>query len=235
MGRPDIAVRITAVFTSAAYGIALYWVGIRIDADIRRALAYLPILAVLGLVAWDLQVWHWPLLHRLTGRPRLDGLWRVTLLPTKESHIPPGGNRGPIVAYLAISQTFWRFNATLITKESYSVTRTHYWMGELGDALEWVSFIYDNSPQRQYQNRSTRHLGTCTLRPGARKPSLMSGAYFTDRYTQGDIELELIGRDSAVASFTESEAKVLELQQKAATADARKAALLKVVTLGLHR
>lgn len=235
MGRPDVAVRITAMFTSIAYGLALYWVGIRIDADVRRALAYLPILAVIGLIAWDLQVWRWPLLHRLTGRPRLDGLWRATLMPTKESHIPSGGNRGPIVAYLAISQTFWRFNATLITKESYSVTRTHYWMSELGHGLEWVSFIYDNSPQRQYQDRSTRHLGTCTLRPGARRPSLMSASYFTDRYTQGDIELELIGRDGAVASFIEAEAKAPELQQKAVKAADRKTLLLRIITIGLRR
>lgn len=235
MGRPDVSVRITAVFTSVAYGLALYWVGIRIDTDLRRALAYLPILAVMGLIAWDLQVWRWPLLHRLTGRPRLDGLWRANLMPTTESRIPPGGKQGPIVAYLAISQTFWRFSATLITKESYSVTRTHYWMDELGHGLEWVSFIYDNSPQRQHQNRSTRHLGTCTLRPGARKPTLMSASYFTDRYTQGDIELELVGRDCTVASFAEAEAKVLELQQEAITAASRKAALLKIVTFGLRR
>ncbi|WP_425563646.1 hypothetical protein [Pseudonocardia kongjuensis] len=170
-------------------------------------------------------MWRWPLIHRLTGRPRIDGLWHASLEPTPESHIPPEGNRGPIEAYLAISQTYWRFSARLITKESHSTTRSHFWIQENSQDLEWVSFIYDNSPRQRYQHRSSRHLGTCTLRPGSRIPEKMSATYFTDRYTQGDIQLQLIGRDGTVAAFNEAEEKRAELETARDRSRARKAKL----------
>jgi len=214
MARPDRAVRIVATLVCLTYSAALYWSGITIEPDLRRSLAYLPGLAVLLVLAWDVQVWRWPGVHRLTSRPRLDGLWSATIQPTAESHIPAGGNRGPIPAYLAVSQTYWRFSARLITKESQSSTRAHFWFPSSAHDIEWVSFIYDNSPRQAYQHRSARHLGTCTLRPGSRNPGSLSAAYFTDRYTQGDIELTLLGRDGSVAAFREAAEKEAELRDK---------------------
>lgn len=226
MRRPDTAIRLTAILVSLAYAAILYWAGVRVDADVKKLLAYLPTLAVVALVAWDLQLWRWPLVHLLVTRPRLDGLWKATIRPTSESHIPAGGNRGPISAYLAINQTFWKFQATLITRESHSLTQSHYWFNTDAYPVEWISFIYENAPQQRYRHRSTRHLGACTLRPGDKAPTSMSATYFTDRYTQGDMELELVGRDGRVVEFSEAEKKEEVLRRKAKKSADRKSVIL---------
>lgn len=204
MKRPGQIVRITAVGVGLAYGLVLYLSGVRIDADVRRGLAYFPALATFLLIMWDLWVWHWPLIWRASSRPRLDGLWAVTLHPTAESRIPEDGNRGPISAYLVIKQTYWTIALRLFTAESSSISRSFFWDGVHGTGTEWLTFIYDNAPMQRHQNRSTRHLGACSLRPGNRQPVEMEGMYFTDRYTQGDMSLTFVSRKTDAGSFDEA-------------------------------
>jgi hypothetical protein len=214
MNRPAAAVRATAAGIGIAYGAVLYFSGIRLDGDVRRILAYLPSLAVLILIIWDTLLWRLPLLWRSTARPRIDGLWSAVLSPTAESHIPEGGNRGPIEAFAAVSQTYWSVSVRILTRESMSLTRSHFWDRTNGSDTEWLTFIYDNSPMQQHLTRSARHLGTCSVRPGNRRPSTMDGSYFTDRYTQGDMTFRLVGRDAGVASFHEAAAKAAEIVEK---------------------
>lgn len=212
MRRPGQAVRITAVGVGLAYALVLYLVGIRLDSDLRRGLAYLPAVATLLLIAWDLWVWRWPLVWKSTPRPRLDGLWSVTLHPTEESHIPAGGNRGPISGYLVITQTYWTISLRLFTKESSSVSRSFFWDNSHGAVTESLTFVYDNTPMQREQNRSPRHLGTCALRPGNRRPTEIQGMYFTDRYTQGDMRLTFVVRNADAGSFDEAARKQSETQ-----------------------
>lgn len=211
MKRPGQVVRITAAGVGLAYGLVLYLTGVRIDADVRRGLAYLPALATLLLILWDLWVWRWPLVWRASSRPRLDGLWAVTLHPTAESLIPEGGNRGPIPAYLVVKQTYWTIALLLFTGESSSVSRSFFWDGAHGTGTEWLTFVYDNTPSQRHQHRSGRHLGTCSLRPGNRRPVEIEGMYFTDRYTQGDMKLTFVSRDINVGSFNEAARKRAEV------------------------
>lgn len=212
MKRPGQAVRITAVGVGLAYALVLHLVGIRLDSDIRRGLAYLPAVATLLLIAWDLWVWRWPLVWKSTPRPRLDGLWSVTLHPTDDSHIPAGGNRGPIPAYLVITQTYWTISLRLFTAESSSVSRSFFWDSSHGTGTEWLTFVYDNTPMQRQQHRSQRHLGTCSLRPGNRRATEVQGMYFTDRYTQGDMHLSFVDRDTDAGSFDEAARKHAEKQ-----------------------
>ena len=217
MKRPGQAVRITAVGVGIAYAVALYLVGIRLDPDIRRGLVYLPVLATLVLIAWDLWVWRWPLVWRASPRPRLDGLWSVVLHPTADSHIPEGGNRGPIPAFLVVRQTYWTIALQLFTAESSSVSRSFFWDNTHGTGTEWLTFVYDNTPMQRHQHRSTRHLGACSLRPGNRQPTDIEGTYFTDRYTQGDMKLTFVSRDTDAGSFDEATRKVEEAAPQQAT------------------
>lgn len=211
MKRPGQVVRITAVGVGLAYGLVLYLTGVRIDADVQRGLAYLPALATLLLIVWDLWVWRWPLVWRVSSRPRLDGLWAVTLHPTAESRIPEGGNRGPIPAYLVVKQTYWTIVLLLFTVESSSVSRSFFWDDVQGTGTEWLTFVYDNTPMQRHQHRSRRHLGTCSLRFGNRQPVEIEGMYFTDRYTQGDMKLTFVSRDTNAGSFDEAAHKRAEI------------------------
>ncbi|WP_433732270.1 hypothetical protein ACQP2Y_41000 [Actinoplanes sp. CA-051413] len=134
-------------------------------------------------------------------------------MPTEESHIPAGGNRGPITAYAVITQSYWSIAIRQYTTESSSISRSFFWDNSDGTGTESIIFTYDNTPMRKHIKRSPRHLGTCVLRPGHRHPTKLTGSYFTDRYTQGDMELKLISRNVDVGSYVEA----TDAAQKAAT------------------
>jgi hypothetical protein len=106
MQNPSKVVRLVAALVSAAYAVAIYASGVHLQNDFKHALAYLPTILGLGVVAFDLWLWKISGIHRFTGRPRIDGAWVATLLPHPDSHIPPGGNRGPIDAAVIIEQTY---------------------------------------------------------------------------------------------------------------------------------
>lgn len=50
---------------------------------------------------------------------------------------------------------------------------------------ETLTFVYENVPQQQLEQRSNRHFGTCGLDIGSLRPTTISGVYFTGRYTKG--------------------------------------------------
>ncbi len=186
------------------YTVLLYASKVQLDSIAKHVVAYLPVLAALLLVLWDLQAWRWPLIHQLTHRPRIDGLWRVVLQPTAESHIPEGGNRGPISAYVMVSQSFWSLHVRQLTVESGSRSRAVVWEDRGEADVERLSFLYENDPRPEHLERSHRHLGSCTFSPANLKPKTMPGVYFTDRYTQGSMDLTLIDRSKGYSTFHEA-------------------------------
>ena len=104
MSDPSRPVRYAVTAAGTIYAVALYASGFRFDTSIRQVLAYLPAAAALAIVAFDLWDWKWPGVHRLVQRPRIDGTWLTTLTPHPDSHIPEGGNRGPIDAAVLMSR-----------------------------------------------------------------------------------------------------------------------------------
>src|SRR6266567_1837773 len=105
MHRPTSTVRYTILGVGVIYTILLYLSGAHLDTWYKYVVAVLPAVGGIALAVWDAWAWRQPGLARLTHRPRIDGLWRVELIPTDESHIPAGGNRGPIPGFLVISQS----------------------------------------------------------------------------------------------------------------------------------
>ncbi len=136
MSRPTKPVHYAVIGVSLVYTVVLYLADLRIDTQFKQALALLPAVAAAVLTAWDLVLWRLPGLMRLTKRPRLDGLWRAELHPTKDSHIPAGGNRGPIPAYLVITQTYWSIAVRQYTGESKSDSRASFWQRGSDAAVE---------------------------------------------------------------------------------------------------
>jgi hypothetical protein len=201
MARPAAAVRITAVGVGLAYSAALALSGVHLDTVMKKVLAYLPLAAGAALASWDGLVWRLRHVHRFLRRPRIDGTWIVTLTPTEESHIPEGGNRGPIHAYMIVRQTYWGLAIRQYSAESTSDLRTHFWAPGAEGGPQDLVFTYENIPHQTVQHRSSRHFGTCELDPTTRLPTEMTGYYFTDRYTKGDIVLRLHDRSTGHASF----------------------------------
>lgn len=188
-------IRIVAVAVSAAWGIALYFSGVDLNDSTRRLLAYIPSASVLLAVVFDLYVWKWPGIHRMVGRPRVDGTWRTTIRPHEKSRIPKAGNRGPIQSAVVIEQTFWTISVRLLTAESSSMSevaslRSH------GESREQrlLTYTYRNEPKQEHRPRSSPHRGACEFTVVGRLPQKVSGTYWTDRFTVGDMDLEFVDR-----------------------------------------
>ncbi|PBC35522.1 hypothetical protein CJ179_46435 [Rhodococcus sp. ACS1] len=186
--------------------------GIRLDSLARIVVGVFPILATAGLVVWDLWLWKAPLLKLLTHRPRIDGLWKVTLTPAAGSHIPVGGNWGPIPAYVVISQSYWSLHVRQMTAESASSSKAFFWDHTAGADAETLSFLYQNGARPEHAKRSPRHLGTCSFDIARREPTEIEGRYFTDRYTQGGMELRLVDRSKGHASYQDADTYVGNMQ-----------------------
>lgn len=194
MARPGTAIRITATTASAAYAVALYVSGIHIQAGAKQALSYLPTAITFLVTLWDLWIWRLPVLQRLAKRPWIAGTWSATLTPTAASHIPAGGNRGPIKAYVIITQTFWSIGIRQYTAESRSDSIAAVWSQLADHPDSTLTYNYANRPRQEFETRSHPHLGTAALDVVGLRPSSITGDYFTDRYTKGDMTLRLVDR-----------------------------------------
>ncbi len=204
MQRPTTAVRYAILGVGIVYTAVLYASGVHLDNGFKYAIALLPAVGAIVLMIWDAWAWRQPLLARLTHRPRIDGLWEVELTPTEESHIPPGGDRGPIPGFLVVTQSYWSIHVRQFTAESTSRSRAFFWESAAGADAEPLRFVYENLPNQRLEDRSNRHLGACSLDIASRAPQTISGVYFTDRYTKGDMRLTLVDRTTGYGSYEEA-------------------------------
>ena len=195
MGNPSKIVRITISAVSTLYAIILYAIGIRLQDDARQILAYLPSALGILIVIFDSWAWKWPVIHGLAGRPRIDGTWIANLHPNPDSHIPAGGNRGPIQAAFMIDQTYWSIGITMLTGESasYSTASSLRRPGASRDR-RILSYTYSNEPAQEHRPRSQAHVGATQLHVSGQRPIELTGMYWTDRFTAGDLHLRLLSR-----------------------------------------
>ncbi|MFC1405797.1 MULTISPECIES: hypothetical protein [Streptacidiphilus] len=206
MTSPAKPIRWGATSASTLYAVLLYVLGLRPELELKYAFAYLPALLGYAVIAFDKWVWRWPGVHRLTGHPTLAGTWRVTLAPSAQSRIPAGGNRGPIRAYLTIEQSFWTLHATLRTAESSSRSSSALVEKTDGSGVSELRFLYENTPLVAHQQRSPRHTGVCRLSVTGRSPQALTGRYYTDRFTAGDMDAALIVRSTEFGTFEQARA-----------------------------
>lgn len=210
--RPTALVRIVVLSVGLIYTVVLAGSGVSLDSPAKLIVGWFPAAASMVLLVWDLWGWRLPLLNRLTHRPRIDGLWEVTLTPTDESVIPEGGNRGPIPAYIVITQSYWSLHVRQMTAESASDSKTFFWERVPGDDIERLSFLYQNDPRPEHRSRSHRHSGSCSFNTARLVPRMISGIYFTDRYTQGEMDIRLVDRTKGYTSYQEASEHVARLR-----------------------
>lgn len=215
MGRPTALARAITLIVTGVYSIVLFALGFELPSWWRFVVSFLPTLAVLGVIAWDLWLWRLTVVQRLVRRPDLRGLWRVTLTPHTDSHIPEGGDRGPIAGFLEIKQSFWAIHLRLYTDQSSSRSTATTWLPAYESSVDNLTFTYDNVPKMSESHRSMRSAGACNLIPTSLKPEEIESTYFTDRFTKGDMILNFVDRKTGFATFAaatkfagEREAKV---------------------------
>lgn len=187
--------RWTAVGVSAVWAAVLFFTGLDLNDNIRRGLSYLPSIAGLLVVAFDLWLWKVPGVSRVTGRPHLWGTWKVELQPSSQALIPEGGNRGAIAGAMVIEQTFWTTAVQFYTRESGSSSISAAIVNKTDSKqAKALLFTYSNNARQAHSHRSHQHSGTCRLDVTGTNPRSLSGTYWTDRITAGDMTLTLIDR-----------------------------------------
>ncbi|MCX4972409.1 hypothetical protein [Streptomyces sp. NBC_00620] len=201
---PASTLRTGATIAATLYTGVLLLLGLY-PSEFRYLFAYIPAAVGYGVLAFDKWAWRWPLIHRISSQAWVNGTWRAVLTPSPESHIPAGGNRGPITAYMIIEQTYWSLHATLRTAESTSRSSNATIAAPENSGTAEIVFLYDNTPRVAHQHRSPRHHGACRLSVTGLIPKSATGHYFTGRFTAGDVDLMLISRSTEFGTFSEAQ------------------------------
>ncbi len=92
---------------------------------------------------------------------------------------------------MAIRQTYSLISLRLLTVESASETLAAKVIRE-DDGTYRIAASYRSSPKAEHQDRSPMHLGAMVLEVHEDSPPTLSGTYWTERLTKGDIKL--VGR-----------------------------------------
>lgn len=180
------------LIAAGVWGIALILAGLQVTADWFK-----PFSVVVGVLMVLLSVadkWLWRvrwLRPWLFNMPDLHGTWRVTIQPTAPADSPKH-----VSAFMVIRQTFSTISLRLYTAESHSETLSAR-VVRCDDGTCNVAAVYRNTPRLQVRDRSPLHHGALLLSVQGDPPETLSGQYWTDRLSQG--ELSLSDRSSAIA------------------------------------
>jgi hypothetical protein len=173
---------------------AILWGGLLLLEGVPVTVSWIrPISAVtailLGLLgAFDLFLWRLRLLQGwFVKKPVLRGTWAATLVSNWVN--PQTGEKvAPIPAYVVIRQTFSFLSLRLFTKESRSevlgaeVIRAQ-------DGAYCIVGVYRNEPRLEVRHRSPIHHGAIYLHVVGSPVIRLEGHYWTDRDTNGSMEL----------------------------------------------
>jgi hypothetical protein len=158
---------------------------------------FLPLSIVIGalsvlLLVFERWVWAWPGFRLFTNRPDLRGTWKGVIRSNWKDD-ERGTGLGLFHAYVTIHQTYTGVHLRLFTRESQSVTTTATLVCE-PDEHHVLSGLYRNVPRQLLRSRSPIHHGGLILNIAGLKRDHMSGSYWTDRQTFGEVELRRVSK-----------------------------------------
>ncbi|MBE0614866.1 MAG: hypothetical protein IH604_14445 [Burkholderiales bacterium] len=176
------------------YLTVVIWTGVlyayqeQVQSETLRHLSLVITIVLYVVMAFDLWVWKLPFLRGwFVKRPVIDGTWKVEIRslwkdPATGAGIPP------VEGYMVVRQTFSTLSMRLLTAESHSElvgTEIVFSM----DGLYCVSGVYRNEPRLQVREKSPMHYGAVWLRVVGEPTQKITGHYWTDRQTIGEMDL----------------------------------------------
>jgi hypothetical protein len=174
----------------AVWAVVLLVSGQTLSSAWLKPLSTVTTVVVFVALAFDLWLWKLPFLHGwFVKRPAIDGTWKVEIRSNWRKPVTTGSEPiPPIEGYMVIRQTFSSLSLRLLTEESSSeLLGTEIVCS--ADGLYCVSGVYRNEPRFQVRDRSPIHYGAVWLRIIDAKPPKIEGHYWTDRKTDGEMEL----------------------------------------------
>lgn len=173
---------------AAVWAAMLFSQGVSLDASYLRPYSFAVGAVILCFLAFEQWLWRVKPIARLVSRPVLRGTWKGQLM---SSWIDPATGKQilPIDAFLVIRQTYSTISVSLVTAESASISLVASLDAPRG-AVTTVSATYRNSPRLLLQDRSRIHHGAVVLEVHESPTSRLTGAYWTDRDTKGELRFE---------------------------------------------
>lgn len=160
--------------------------GTQVTAGLFKPCGAVVTVLTLLLLAFDKWLWGFRILHPwFVDRPYLKGTWKGVLV---SSYIDPATQKPvpPIEAYLVIRQTYSTIHLRLMTQQSASESiANNIPKGE--DGVYSVASVYRNTPKLAHRSHSEIHHGALTLRVEGDPVTALTGEYWTDRLTRGEM------------------------------------------------
>lgn len=185
MKNSSLGIRIGASVLLAVLAIASWITSGVLNLEPAKYLSGAVFAATALFTSWDLWLWRLPWLQLIPGVPlSVRGTWKGTL---ESSWIDASGQQiAPKDAYLVVRQTFGQVHVTLLTNESKSesslagVTKT--------DGLSVLHYLFFNKPKMKHETISRMHHGSTTLEISGKPARRLTGRYWTDRDTRGELD-----------------------------------------------
>ena len=186
---------VLVIFAASAWALVLAGHGRVIPMSFFTPLSVVIGVLSLVLLAFDRIAWRWPGVRSLARRPDLRGTWGGTL--TSNWKKEDGSATDPIEVFLVIHQTFSDIHLRLLTPELHSISITASVLHE-PDARFAVASLYRGEPKLEVRHRSPIHRGGLYVSVAGDDGSRLLGEYWTDRNTQGSLDLRMVSRRAAL-------------------------------------
>jgi len=187
------------IVVAGAWGGLLLLEGVAVKGNWLRPFSTVVGAALVALSVFDLWLWRWRLFHRwITPRPDVRGTWLISL-DSNWREQATGQPKGPIRAFLVVRQTFSKLSMRMLTAESSSEL-VGAAIAKADDGTYQISSVYLNEPKLSVRDRSPIHYGALLLTVEGTPVERLSGHYWTDRDTKGEVRSS-DHRDEIYASF----------------------------------
>jgi len=133
--------------------------------------------------------WRWPVFTRWLVRiPILPRTWHGTITPIRPAN---DTTFTPIAATLEIRQTLFDVSCLMRTEEttSRSFAASVFVDGDSGE--QRLSYSYSADPNLRMREGNPRHDGTALMTIETGPAPTLTGAYWTDRLTHGELRFEV--------------------------------------------
>jgi hypothetical protein len=154
-----------------------------------------------AVFVFDRLLWKIPILHPwFVPNPNLNGTFKGNL---QSSWVDPTTDlrKSLIDTFVVVRQTAFTIHIRLYTAESESISLSSSFI-KSDDGSQYLMCMYRNEPKQSARSQSPIHYGSCSLKISHNHLQL-TGMYWTDRKTVGDMSFSRISRDTNSHSFSE--------------------------------
>jgi hypothetical protein len=182
-----IQVQVVLAVAVLAWAVMLFVEGVHLKAAYLKPYSVVVTVVVIGMILFDRWLWRIPPMPRLLRCPVISGTWKGTIQSSWKD--PATQERiDPVVAYFAIRQTYSTISLRMLSEESRSESLVAA-LERRVNSIPRLTSTYENTPGVLIQDQSRIHHGALLLEVHGMPANRLTGWYWTDRDTKGEVVL----------------------------------------------